>query len=127
MFRKKKRSVVSDEERLLEYLLTLDRDEENRMSFGINHYKQVPGFTPEQVAQTLVALDDARLIEANFCGQKTHKTLCRIKLLEAGLAYFEDQDSDEENRQSDRFHDYKVAAVGAVIGIIGTKLLEIIF
>lgn len=128
MLFKKRRSVVSEEEKLLKHLLTLDRDEKNTISFGIQRYRQVPGFEPDQVVQTLVALDDAGYIKVNFCGHVNAQTFCFIQIRESGLTYFEDQDADYDQRKNDKRHDYKVAIssaiVGAILSVIIMKIIE---
>ena len=120
----KKYKELDRQEALLKFLLSVPRDVNNQITFGTNRYSTIPKFKPDEVVQTLTTLSNAGYIDAYFYGHPSTETACRIKLNEAAITYFEVQKLDEENLRDDRWHDYKVAAFGAIIGFILTKIGE---
>ena len=112
---KQKRNVITEEEKILKYLLTQSRDENNIVTLGIPRYADIKGITPEQFVQTLCALEDLGYVRLSFAGPRSSTSLCYVTLREPGLTYFEDQLLDERTERNTHARDF---LSGLGVGII---------
>ena len=124
--RKQKQSIIDDEERMLKYLLSKDRDKNNTVTIGTKRYSEIKGMDPEQFVQTLCALEDRQYVDLDFAGPRSYTSLCYVTIKEPGLTYFEDQDIQEHEDKEKKRHDYCVSLYGAIISSIITAILGFI-
>ena len=115
--------MIDDEEKVLRYLLSKDRDENNTVTLGINRYSEIKGMDPEQFVRTLCALEDRQHVSLYFAGPRSCMSLCYVTLKEPGLTYFEDQELQEQEDKRKRIHNYSVSLYGAAISALLTAIL----
>lgn len=121
-----KQSIVRDEEKVLSYLLSRERDDKNCVTLGANCYGQISGISSERFVQTLCALEDMSYVRLQFAGPPSASSLCYVTLTEYGLTHFEDQASEATERVSDRMHDVVVGIIGAVVGAVLDRIITLL-
>ena len=121
-----RRSVVEDEEKVLSYLLSRERDTNNCVPLGTNCYSKIDGLAPERFVQTLCALQDMGYVRLQFIGRPAATSFCYVTLTEYGLTHFEDQASEAAERASDKMHDLMVGIIGAAVGVVIDRILTLL-
>lgn len=111
-----KQSIIDNEEIMLTYLLSLNRDANNVITLGTKKYSELKDISPEQFVQTLCALQDIGYVKLEFAGPISPESMCYITMKEPALTYFEDQDLKANDERRKTLHDYSVNVLSAIIG-----------
>lgn len=126
--------LFRDTEKVLQFLLTLERDEKNTVTLGTRRYSEIKGISPEQFIQCLSELE-GDYVSLYFAGQRNAETLSYVTLKRKALSYFEDK-REENNKETSRLITKIIytatvkpalfllgAIATAIIGIIVTKIM----
>lgn len=111
-----KQSIIDNEEIMLTYLLSLNRDANNVITLGKKKYSELKDISPEQFVQTLCALQDIGYVKLEFAGPISPGSMCFVTMKEPALTYFEDQDIKTNDERRKTLHDYSVNVLSAIIG-----------
>ena len=120
---KKKQSIISDKEAVLKYLLSQERDEDNTITLGAQRYNAISNMTSERFVQTLVVLEDLGYVKLEFAGPRSCTSLCYATMKTPGLTYFENQETEKQEKKSQRRHNWSVALWGAIITAVASILI----
>jgi len=115
----KKYKTVVKKEKVLKYLLKLERDSSNTFLFTDKAYNDFRKFDRKQIAQTLVILEEDGLIKIQPLGSRNNLGVCYITIREAGLTYFENKKIDKKNDRTRRSKDFWAGLItGLITGLI---------
>lgn len=120
--KKEKRSFVDDEEIILQHLLSLPRNSQNKIFLGLNSYNKIDGWEPQRFVQTLFLLKDRGYLTLYFYGHNDESAACDVTLKESAITYFEDQSIMEDEDKASKQHDYALL----VIELVGSALFGFI-
>lgn len=109
---------LSDEEKVLQYLLGQTRDGDGRFYLAMNNYSAAPDITPELFIEQLRMLEHDGLIGCVFTARPSPKSTCHVTILTPALTYFEDKKKTKRKRIFNGWVDFIKFLIPTAIAVI---------
>lgn len=89
---------LSNKEKVLQYILSREISASNEVFIGLNSYKSIEDITPKEFIQKVTALEQDKLLQAKFNGNRNERSPVTVILHSSALTYFEDKKKSKRDK-----------------------------